>query len=236
MWESWFNLLKSATTDETPATLNDTQNQIELWQYMKQWQLLTQLWAQTRESGSGEVGGYVEPLIELNNFYWNIYEKTFGSFLQIPNIGYAREFNNKLLKSFDAWINLSKAGFDYQIVLLDVWLKAFEESTRHLASSEQKGEILQNWQQFLQVWSSVFDRVFAQTFHSENALEVKGNFLNSAMTYRLNQQQLMEVFLKMYDLPTRSEVNEIHQSIYELRKEVKSLKKALAESQKKDEV
>jgi polyhydroxyalkanoate synthesis regulator phasin len=49
------------------------------------------------------------------------------------------------------------------------------------------------------------------------------------MTSRLYQQQLMEVFLKMYDLPTRSEVDEIHRSIYEMRKEIKSLKKALTE-------
>ncbi len=178
----------------------------------------------------GVVGGYVEALIELSNLYWNMYEKTFGSMLQSPNLGYAREFNNKLLKSFDAWINFSKASFDYQIVLLNVWLKASEELMWELASSQEKGETLQNWQQFLQVWSSIFDRVFAQTFRSEDALEVQGNFLNSAMTYRLYQQQLMEVFLKMYDLPTRSEVDEIHHSIYELRKEIKSLKKALAQS------
>jgi polyhydroxyalkanoate synthesis regulator phasin len=53
------------------------------------------------------------------------------------------------------------------------------------------------------------------------------------MIYRVYQQQLMEVFMKMYDLPTRSEVDEIHHSIYGLRKEVKSLKKALAEFQTK---
>jgi polyhydroxyalkanoate synthesis regulator phasin len=53
--------------------------------------------------------------------------------------------------------------------------------------------------------------------------------------YRLYQQQLMEVFLKRYDLPTRSQVDEIHRSIYELHKEIKSLKKALEQSQiKKD--
>jgi class III poly(R)-hydroxyalkanoic acid synthase PhaE subunit len=172
----------------------------------------------------------VDALIELSNLYWNMYEKTFGSILQSPNFGYAREFNNKLLKSFDAWINFSKASFDYQIVLLNVWLKASEELMWELASSQEKGETLQNWQQFLQVWSSIFDRVFAQTFRSEDALEVQGNFLNSAMTYRLYQQQLIEVFLKMYDLPTRSEVDEIHRSIYELRKEIKSLKKGLSQS------
>jgi class III poly(R)-hydroxyalkanoic acid synthase PhaE subunit len=235
MWESWFDFIKSVTTPETPATVKATQNQFELWQiYLKGLQKLAQLWAeslqQSRESGSGVVGGYAEPLIELSNLYWNMYEKTFGSTLQSPNLGYAREFNNKLFKSFDAWINFSKASFDYQIVLLNVWLKASEELMRELASSEEKGETVQNWQQFLQVWSSVFDRVFALTFRSEDAVEVQGNFLNSAMTYRLYQQQLMEVFLKMYDLPTRSELDEIHRSIYELRKEIKSLKKALVDS------
>ena len=196
-----------------------------------------ELWAEplrlSLEMASRVGLGYVSALSELTNLYWDIYEKSFGTVLQSPSLGYTREFNNKLLKSFDAGINFSKASFDYQIVLLDVCLKALEELTRELASSEAKGERVQNWQQFLQVWSSVFDRVFAQTFRSEDALAVQGNFLNSAMTYRLYQQQLMEVFLKMYDLPTRSEVDEIHHSIYELRKEVKSLKKALAESQAK---
>jgi len=235
MWESWFDFIKSVTTPETPATVKATQNQIELWQlYMKGLQQLVQLWAeslqQSRESESGVVGGYAGALIELNNLYWNIYEKTLGSVLQSPSLGYSREFNNKLLNAFDAGINFSKASFDYQVVLLDVWLKASEELMRELASTEEKGETVQNWQQVLQVWSSVFDRVFALTFRSEDALEVQGNFLNSALRYRLYQQQLMEVFLKMYDLPTRSEVDEIHRSIYELRKEIKSLKRALIDS------
>src|SRR4028119_444187 len=236
MCESWFDFIKSATTPATPAAVKTPQNQAELWQiYLKGLQKLTQLWAeslqQSLESGTGAVGGYAGALIELSNLYWNMYEKTFGSVLQSPNLGYAREFNNKLLKSFDAGINFSKANFDYQIVLLDVWLKASEEVMRELASTQEKGEMVQNWQQLLQVWSSVFDRVFAQTFRAENGLEVQGNFLNSALTYRLYQQQLIEVFLKMYNLPTRSEVDEVHHSIYELRKEVKSLKKVLAESQ-----
>jgi class III poly(R)-hydroxyalkanoic acid synthase PhaE subunit len=167
---------------------------------------------------------------ELSNLYWDIYEKIFGSFLNSPSLGYSRELNNKWLKGFDSWINLYKASFDYQVVLADVWVRTFEELMRELVSSEEKGETLQNWRQFLQVWSRVVDRVFAETFRSSDALEIRGKFLNAAMTYRLQQQQLMEVFLKMNDLPIRSEVDEIHRSIYELRKEIKSLKKSLAES------
>ncbi|KAB8320411.1 hypothetical protein SD81_002065 [Tolypothrix campylonemoides VB511288] len=142
---------------------------------------------------------------------------------------YTDEFN-KLLQTFDAWINFSKASFDYLLVLLDIWVRAFEELMRELVSSQNKGETVENLRQFLQVWSSIFDQVFAQRFQSEDALEIQGKFMNAAITWRLHQQQLMEVFLKMNDLPTRSELDEVYRSLYELRKEVKNLKKTLAES------
>ena len=211
------------------------QNQVELWQlYVKGLQKLSQLWVEllrlSLESMSRTVVGDRSALFELSNLYWNIYEKTFGSFLQSPSLGYTRQFNHKLLEGFDTWINFYRASFDYQLMLLNVWARAFEELMRELASSEEKGKTVQNWQQFLQVWSSLFDRVFAETFRSEDTLQIQGKFLNAAMTYRLQQQQLVEVFLKMYDLPSRSEVDEVHRTIYELRKEIKSLKKALAQS------
>jgi class III poly(R)-hydroxyalkanoic acid synthase PhaE subunit len=133
---------------------------------------------------------------------------------------------NKLLQSFDAWINIYVASFDYQLVLLDVWVRAFEEALLEL----QKNGTVENWQQFLQVWNRIFDRIFAETFRSEHALQIQGKLLNASMKLSLDQQQVIEVFLKMNNLPTRTEVDEIHRSIYELKKEVKSLKKALAES------
>ena len=73
-------------TPETPATVKATQNQAELWQiYVKGLQKLGQLWAeslqQSRESGSGVVGGYAGALIELSDLYWNMYEKILGSVL-----------------------------------------------------------------------------------------------------------------------------------------------------------
>ncbi|MEP0879836.1 class III poly(R)-hydroxyalkanoic acid synthase subunit PhaE [Funiculus sociatus GB2-M2] len=235
IWESWIDFIRPVTTTETPATVNGIQNQVELWLlYAEGLQKLGQLSVeplrQSLEMAIQAMGGDVAS-IELNNLYWD-YQQT-GNLLQSPSLGYTREFNNKLLKSFDAWTNFYKASFDYQLVLVDVWMKAFEQLMR-LASSQEKGETLQNWRQFQQVWSRVFDQAFAQTFRSQNALEIQGKFLNAAMTYRLQQQQLMEVFLKMNNLPTRSEVDEIHRNVYELRKEIKSLKKALGESQRSE--
>ena len=208
------------------------QNSVELWQlYLKGLQKLVQLGAELLPQSldmSRMASGDRSALFEPFDFYWNIYEKTFGSFLQSPSLGYTREFNHKLLAGFNSSIDFYKASFDYQLVLLDVCARAFGELMRELVSSEEKGKTIQNWRQFVQVWSSLFDRVFAETFRSQETLEIQSKFLNAAMSYRLNQQQLMEVFLKMNNPPTRSEVDEVHRSIYEMRKEIKSLKKALA--------
>ena len=43
---------------------------------------------------------------------------------------------SQLLKTFDALIQLSQASFDYQLVLADIWIKAFSELKRELASYE----------------------------------------------------------------------------------------------------
>lgn len=154
-----------------------------------------------------------------------------NNFLQNPSLGYNREFNHKLFQSLEAWFNLQQASFDYQLVLLEVWLKTVEEFLRLLLSLTEKGETIQDWQQFFQMWSPIFDRTFAQKFQTELALQARGKFLNASINFKKQQQQLIEIFLKWNDVPTRSEIDEVHRSIYELRKEIKSLKKAFLESQ-----
>ena len=99
---------------------------------------------------------------------------------------------------------------------------------RELISLAEKGEKVKDWRQFQQLWGRVADQVFEKAFCDEENLKVRGRFLNALNTYRLYQQDLMEVWMKMMNLPSRGEIDEVHKTVYELRKEVKQLKKALA--------
>ena len=109
---------------------------------------------------------------------------------------------SQLLKTFDALIQLSQASFDYQLVLADIWIKAFSELTRELAFYEAKGETIEDLRQFLKVWSNIFDREFAQKFRSDDAQAIQGKFLKVAMNYWLEQQQLLKGVPKMLELPS----------------------------------
>ncbi|MGK7873498.1 MAG: class III poly(R)-hydroxyalkanoic acid synthase subunit PhaE [Xenococcaceae cyanobacterium] len=236
--EDWQQVLSKYTEqmheqfrDFSMGTLKASQDAGQLWQlYIKEMQKFNHLWAAALGSSLGPmskaVTGTSEPWIELNNLYWNLlYEETFGSLMQSPILGPTRELTGKLLRGFDAWTNLYRASIDYQVVLADVQVRSFEELMRKLVSLAEKGEKVEDWRQFQQIWSNVADGVFEEEFCSEDNLKIRGKFLNALNTYRIHQQELMEMWMKMMNMPRRSEMDEVHKSIYELRKEVKTLKK-----------
>lgn len=216
------------------GSLQITKDSAELWKlYLQQMQKFNQLWVDPlglfSETFGKAASGQSSALIELNNLYWNmLYEETFGSLMQTPLLGLPREFNGKLLEGFEAWRNLYTASINYQLVLGDIQVRSFETLMKKLVTLAEQGKPVKDWREFQTIWSQVADDVFALAFSEENNLKIRGKFLNSLNAYRIQQQQLMELYLKLMNLPVRSEVDEIHKSIYELRKEVKSLRKIVA--------
>ena len=51
--------------------------------------------------------------------------------------------------------------------------------------------------------------------------------VNAAMVYRKHERTIVETFLKMTDIPARSELDEAFKAIYELSREVRELRRAL---------
>lgn len=218
------------------------QNTTDLWNiYLEETRKFSQLWLNpslfSGDMMTKALTGNTSAIVELNNLYWKLlYEDSVGNLMQAPSLGLPREFNRKLLNGFEAWRVLYQATANYEVVLANIQVKSFEALMKELVSLAEKGKQIKDWKEFQQVWSETADQVFSDAFCEEENLKIRGKFLNSLNAYRVQQQELMEISLKMMNLPSRSEVDEIHKTIYELRKEVKSLKKALAKYESAAEV
>jgi len=213
------------------GTLKTSQDAAELWQMNAQeMQKLYQLWVAAlgvsiKSLSQAEALKAGKPWIELNHLYWNLlYEKTLGTLSQVPLLGPNRSFNHKFMQVFDAWAQLYPTSVDYQIVLAEIQMQSLMQLMQELNSLAAKGETIKDWQQLEQLWGRIVDQVFEQAFCSEDNLKVRGKFLNAMNHYKLQQQELLEDWMNLLNLPTRSEIDEVHQSIYELRKEMKRLK------------
>jgi class III poly(R)-hydroxyalkanoic acid synthase PhaE subunit len=217
-------------------TVQTAQNMAELWQlYVQELQKFGQpwfnSWLQTPQYLTKAAGGRFDTpqLVALTNLYWDAFGQTLGRMLGTPSLGLTREFDEKLSKSFALWVDNQRAQTEYSLILGNTWINAFEAFMQKLVAMARAGQQLENQHQLIDLWVEVADTQFIQAFHSDVYAEAQARLVNSGMALRRQQRELTEIWLRMQDLPTRSELDEAHRNIYELRKEVKALKKTVRE-------
>lgn len=206
-----------------------------LWRlYGEEWQKVSRPWAESLKQApwriSQAVTGDGSALIDLANLWWDAYERTFGCFLESPSLGHTRELNQDLLKGFDAWIEYRRATFEYQVIVGDAWAQVFERFVQELVAHGEKGELVQGLRGLLFLWADICDRVLGEVFRSEDYIRIQNRLVNTAAAYRRLEVEIVEALLKTSHVPTRGELDEAYRRIYELRKDVKELKKHLQET------
>lgn len=205
----------------------------DLWQaYLTYLQQTTAPWLKAWQVAPSHMGVAMagegpSEMIELANLYWQAYDQTFGMMVNTPGVGLTRELSNKISQGFEAWKTLTQAMDDYQYLILDAWSGVMEQVMRDMMKRTEQGQPVQSIRELVKMWTGAADKSFAQVATSEKYAEVQGRFLSSYMDYRIKEQQIVEEFLRYSYVPTRSEMDEAHRNVYELRKEVKALKKAL---------
>jgi polyhydroxyalkanoate synthase subunit PhaE len=216
---------------QTPATLTATaQNMGELWRlYLEEMRKLAEPWVgalRMAPGGTSETREQPE-LVQLTSVYWDAYERTFGRLLESPSLGYSRELNEKLLRGFDAWLDFRRASAEYQVLLADGWARAFERLMHELAARAEEGETSQSLKQLLTRWGNVTDKVFEEVFRSDTYMRAQGRLVNTAMAYRIREQECADALLKSSHLPSRRELDEAYRTVYDLRKEMKALRRTV---------
>jgi class III poly(R)-hydroxyalkanoic acid synthase PhaE subunit len=210
------------------------QDSNELWRlYLDQVQKLSQPWATSFQRASGHVeaatAGDGSALLELSHLYWDTYERTLGRIAESPSLGYTRELDEKIRNGFEAWQDFQQVSFEYHLLLAEAWVRVFEKLMHVLMALAEKGEAIHSLRELVDLWNTVADEVFIEAFRTEDYIRVQGRLVNAGMAYRLRQREIIEIFMQISDLPTRSEVDEAHYTIYRQGKEIKALKKTVAE-------
>ncbi len=213
------------------------QNSAELWQryteemgklgqpWFDYWLQLQQGMGQSSDPRQAATAGAVR----LTNLFWETFNQSAGRLLGAPSLGLTREFSEKVNRSFLLWQEDQKANLEYQLLIGNTWLDAFAAFMQKLLAMAGAGETITQQAQLLDLWVEVADEQFIQVFHADTFAQVQSKYINSSMALRRQQRDLSEVWLRMHDLPTRSDLDAAHQAIFELRQEVKAMKKALRE-------
>jgi len=234
---NWFQQLTGASGDMFEMT-KDTQ---ALWQsYLSEWGPLLKPWLSSavEATGSGHLGEMMlgkgtAGLSRLLTMGQDDFQTgPFAGLAEIPSIGVTREHQAKLLRAFDAFVDLRKVMFKFNKLTIGALNKAVETVMEALAEKSKKGEKMHSVRDLNRLWLESADEVFTRMYASPEYLAAQRELSTAGMSFKLMQQEVIEMVLKGLNLPTRSELDDAYKTLYELRKEVKALKKAVREQAK----
>jgi class III poly(R)-hydroxyalkanoic acid synthase PhaE subunit len=124
---------------------------------------------------------------------------------------------------------MQRSYYDYQVLMADAWSGVFEQVLQELKERADQDKPIENMRDLVRLWIGAADRSFDKVFRSDEYAHVQGQFVTDYMNYRIHEQGIVEEMMKYAYVPTRSEVDEAHRTIHELRRELRSLKKSMGQ-------
>lgn len=131
----------------------------------------------------------------------------------------------KIAAYTDAGAELATTTRDYQLLFFKSWLEAWQQ----FSTAKDRGQVDggSSAQEFVDSWLSFANTAMLQNQRSQEFLEAQRRMINSLTEYRVRERDLVEMYQEQAHVPTRTEVDDLSKSVYELKSEVRRLKKEL---------
>ena len=150
-------------------------------------------------------------------------DSVFRKLVNGPEFADIGTMEKKMLKSGQDWQNFRDAGHRYQEVIAAAWLRAYQHFSDELF--DRPGNEQPSPEQSLQRWLKIADEEMVATMRSKDFLEAQREFFAAGTAYRLKFREFVEMWCESNSIPTRTEIDDLHKIIHDLRKEVKALRK-----------
>lgn len=146
---------------------------------------------------------------------------------ELPRATVAREKMGKMLKMFDALKDLQDAQKEYQKTLSEGLAASVEKTIEHLVKLADKGEKVTSPRDLMRTWYSIADQTLMQKFNTAEFLKIQDKLTDALMGHKKAQREAMEIIYNSLEIPTRSEIDEAYKDIHAMKREIRSLRRAL---------
>ena len=173
--------------------------------------------------------GHPQAYMKTYHTLFNAFDSTFGRIFHIPPVGKDREKVELLLRSFDDLSVYLAKYTEFQHTMYVTGLAALEKVIATIIDKCNKGEDINEFDQFFDIWLDVNEKTYYDLFKSEEFSKMQGEMLETSLNMREHGFKLMELYLYDYPIALRSEMDDLYKTIYDLKKKVKNLEKKLEE-------
>jgi class III poly(R)-hydroxyalkanoic acid synthase PhaE subunit len=127
---------------------------------------------------------------------------------------------------FTAWAALRRAQSEHQAVMLEAWTRAAGTFAKEANARAARGESFASAREMMTSWIETANAVLLEVQRSDRFLASQRAVLRASTDLRLAQQDVAAFLSEFYGQPTRAELDDVHKSLTELRREVRALRRS----------
>lgn len=179
-----------------------------------------------------EAGGPVElatRLLDPRNWLGGAaMEQPFETVLGLPRLADMPDLDRKYLNLVQSWLGVAQRGTEYGAMVARVWMAAYGDFLPALQSAAVAGKPATSSRELLDRWTATVNERLLKAQRSGEFLEVQRRLLDALLKSRAAEHELVEIGAKAADLPTRSEMDEVHRTLHSVKRELRALQRRLA--------
>jgi polyhydroxyalkanoate synthesis regulator phasin len=145
----------------------------------------------------------------------------------IEGPGYATlwTLDRKVLKAQALRAQWARDLAAWQLLMQGAWGEATKRFLREVNAAE--GSPIKSWRELTDLWVDIANATLTETHRTPEFLEAQRRLTRSSTDCRLQEREIAEAYCEMHHIPTRTEVDELQRTVYELRRDLRSLQRAL---------
>lgn len=152
-------------------------------------------------------------------------DNVLGRMAEGPRLADLWEAERRYARILTAWMNVRRRGLEHNTLLLDAWLQAGRRFLGQMAGLTNFDGQSPDAKAALALWTDTANQQLLETQRSEQFLQTQAAMIRASTELQMAQQELVEHFGRQYGFPTRIELDDVHRTVTELRREVRAMRR-----------
>ncbi len=162
---------------------------------------------------------------EFINRWTDLYKGELRQYLNIPQIGLTRFYQERLATAMDRHNLYQTANAEFMQLLSTPVEKSFRAMQQQLAEMAEKGPLPEDAKFYYNLWIKTLEGHFMTLFKSPEYSEALAKTTTAMSDYVGAQQRFFEDLLQTLPVATHRDMDDLYQELYQLKKTVKRLEK-----------
>ena len=156
------------------------------------------------------------------------YDQSYKKLLNMPSMGMNRELLERQYDGIDKTVTFMTSYMEFFAQVFKVNQETMQKVVTDFAEMMKAGTQPKSMEEFHKYWAKEIDKSFDKIYLTDDFSKLMSTVVDSTMELKKETDKLMEEYMSVLPLPKRSDMDSLYKTVYDLKKEVKSLKKELA--------